>query len=228
MTYEEFIDSCKLKNPNPHQKHHIIPLSMGGTNHWSNIIRLSFADHWEAHRLLALKYPDNEEIQKNFRRKGTLEQFIKGCEKLAAQTGPNNSQYGKAPTLGKHWKMSDIARENISHSKIGKTHKGVPHTEETKKKISETQKKRLQNIELRKRISEVHKGNQYRKGATQTEETKMKISQANKGKVAWNKGKQLNYYSKGNKGMHWFTNGRDNILSIDCPEGYRRGRTLCS
>jgi hypothetical protein len=27
------------------------------------------------------------------------------------------------------------------------------------------------------------------------------------------------------KGYHWYTNGIDNIQSIECPDGYRRGRT---
>ena len=117
MNYQEFIDSCKLKNPNPSQSHHIIPVSIGGTNHWSNKIKVSFEDHWEAHRLLALENPENETIQNEFKRMGSLEQFVAKSKKQASQTGPNNSQYGKAPTKGKHWKCSDIARENMSYAK---------------------------------------------------------------------------------------------------------------
>lgn len=181
MNYTDFINSCKLKNPNPYQKHHILPLSVGGTNHWTNVIKISFEDHWEAHRLLALENPDNTVIQNEFKRMGTLEQFVSKSKKQASQTGKNNSQYGKAPTKGKHWKMSDVARENVSHGKIGKSHKGKPHSEETKKRISEIQKER-------------HKNGAYADSHT-------------------------------TQGRKWFTNGVDNILTFECPDGYRLGRT---
>lgn len=30
--------------------------------------------------------------------------------------------------------------------------------------------------------------------------------------------------TRGSKGMHWWTNGIDNILALECPNGYHRGR----
>lgn len=78
------------------------------------------------------------------------------------------------------------------------------------------------------------------KGKTKSEEHKRKLSEALKGKEPWNKGKQ-NIYSdetrkkmseakkghpptKGSKGMHWYNNGVENILTYACPEGYIKGR----
>jgi len=34
--------------------------------------------------------------------------------------------------------------------------------------------------------------------------------------------------TRGSKGMHWWNNGIDNVLSLECPEGYKRGRINAS
>lgn len=51
-----------------------------------------------------------------------------------------------------------------------------------------------------------------------------RTSKAMKGKVPVNI--NILVHSKRNKGMHWFTNGSNNVLSYNCPEGFTRGRTL--
>lgn len=51
--YLKFIESRNNKSfKNNYEKHHIIPKSMGGTNDASNIIKLSFREHFIAHWLL--------------------------------------------------------------------------------------------------------------------------------------------------------------------------------
>ena len=45
-----------------HEKHHIIPKCMGGSNHKTNICRLTSKEHYYAHYLLAKMYPDNHKL----------------------------------------------------------------------------------------------------------------------------------------------------------------------
>ena len=68
MTYLDFINniietrgrfSCGDKY---HEKHHIIPKCMNGTDNEENLIDLYAREHYGAHRLLALENPDNEKI----------------------------------------------------------------------------------------------------------------------------------------------------------------------
>lgn len=39
------------------------------------------------------------------------------------------------------------------------------------------------------------------------------------------KGKKHNWKTKGSTGMNWFTNGANNVLCFECPDGYFKGRT---
>ena len=59
--------------------------------------------------------------------------------------------------------------------------------------------------EARKKMSDAKKGKQL------TEETKKKISEMRKGKTP-------------NKGKHWHNNGKINIMSKECPDGFTPGR----
>lgn len=106
---------------------------------------------------------------------------------------------------------------NITPRGNGERHK---LSEETKKKLSEINKGRVLTEEWKKKISESQKGikrgpNKKLLGHTVSEETRKKISEKTKGK-------------KGvisTLGMHWYTDGINDILTYDCPERYHKGRT---
>lgn len=81
-------------------------------------------------------------------------------------------------------------------------HKGMKHSEEHRKKISEANKGKHLSEETKKKMSEAHKGRHH------TEEWKKKISEAKKGKPAHNKGKSMSEeqkrkLSESKKGKHW-------------------------
>jgi hypothetical protein len=73
---------------------------------------------------------------------------------------------------------TEESRKKISQSNIGKT-----HTDKTKKYLSELVSKRWQDIEMRKKYSEAAKIRpSNRKGITLSDDTKKKISESKKGK----------------------------------------------
>ena len=67
-TYEEFIQNILNGRgrfncgDEYHERHHIMPKCCGGTNDKENLIDLFAREHFEAHRLLALENPNNNEL----------------------------------------------------------------------------------------------------------------------------------------------------------------------
>ena len=70
----------------------------------------------------------------------------------------NKGKVGVQTAWNKGMKMPEDFCKKVSESKMGKTRKGKPHSEKTKKKISEKGKGRKLSKEARKNISEGHKG----------------------------------------------------------------------
>jgi hypothetical protein len=66
LTYEEFINNILESRgrfncgDEYHERHHIVPKCIGGTNDEDNLIDLYAREHFEAHRLLAKENPDEE------------------------------------------------------------------------------------------------------------------------------------------------------------------------
>lgn len=97
---------------------------------------------------------------------------------------------------------------------------GKKLSEETRKKIGDAHRGRKLSEEHKKHLSESQKGikrgpNKKLLGHSVSEETRKKISEKTKGR-------------KGvisTLGMHWYTDGINDILTYDCPERYHKGRT---
>ena len=90
--------------------------------------------------------------------------------------------------------------------------KGKQLSEETRRKIAESQKGNKNALgykhseEARRKIAESHKGNKH------SDETRRKMAESQKGKNTWTKGKR------------WYNNGKINIRAYECPEGFVPGR----
>jgi len=88
-------------------------------------------------------------------------------------------QYGRKDlNEGDLVNMSDGGEGNTR----GKSRTGLPHSEETKKKISDSNKGKKQTEETKNRLRETSKGNKNMLGKKHSQETKDKISKATKGK----------------------------------------------
>ena len=100
-----------------------------------------------------------------------------------------NSTWGGDGTLGCHWKISEIGRQNIS-----KGHKGLKFSDEHRRKISESKKGHFVSIEVKNKISKAHKGKKLSK------ETLEKLSKARKGmKFSDEHRRKISESHKGNK-----------------------------
>lgn len=149
-----------------YEKHHIIPVCMGGPNDKSNLVFLTPEEHWLAHLLLVKIYPGNSRL-------------IFACQAMTMAGGNNKRVTNKL--FG--WIRRKYAEE------ISFRHKGRIVSDEQKKRISATLKGRpavhqhgennvMKRPEIAKKVSEANKG---KKLGPRSLETKEKISLAKKG-----------------------------------------------
>lgn len=213
LTYKEFIQNIldtrgRFACGNEyHERHHIVPKCMGGTNDEDNLIDLFAREHFEAHRLLAKENEDNNSLVLAW----TCMAFPKNNYEQRCEISPEEYEeariaISKAMT-GR--KLSDETKKKLSVAKIGKpcsekaklrtieVHKGVPLSEDHKRKISESLKGRTFSNKHKENISNGKRGkplsdaqkvalvaiSESNKGRKHSEESKAKISAGNKGKI---------------------------------------------
>lgn len=174
-TYEEFITniletrgrfSC---GDEYHERHHIVPKCIGGTNNKDNLIDLFAREHFIAHELLAKENPNNASLVYGW----TCMAFIK-----------NDHQERYEITAEEYETLKKI------QSKLLRERKQEPVTEETRNKMSQAQKKRFENPEERRKYKEMLSGeNAPFYGKHHSEETKRKQSESKKGERNPNYGK---------------------------------------
>ena len=203
MTYNDFIENILNTRgrfacgEEYHERHHIIPKCLGGTNDKDNLIDLYAKEHFIAHKLLALENPNNSKLiwawwgMTNLKDKSQQERYnvtpeeYEEARKEFTKTmslnfsGKNNWNYGR--------KMSEEAKRKMSEAKKGKylgpdnPHYGKKHSAEARQKISEFRKSYTgwhHSEETRHKMSEKAKGeNNGMYGKKHTEEAKKKISE---------------------------------------------------
>lgn len=184
MTYEEFINNILNTRgrfacgDEYHERHHIVPKCMGGSNEKENLIDLFAREHFEAHRLLALENPTEIKLifawnmmcnSKNADYQITAQEY----EEARKIHGENISKllYGKPKSEEhkQHLKENHADFSGINHPRYG-TH------------LSDEQKKKLSNF-AKTRIGDKNPnyGNHKLRGNKLSEITKQKISEAKKG-----------------------------------------------
>ena len=162
VTYEEFIqDILETRGRFEcgdvyHERHHITPRCLGGTNNDDNLIDLYAREHFEAHRLLALENPENEKLiyawnmMCNFKKEDhiiTAEEYEEVRIAFSKTiSGKNNPFYGKHHSEETREKMrnnhADVSGENNPNYGISRYGKDNPnygnrYSEETRRRISE-------------------------------------------------------------------------------------------
>ena len=155
LTYKEFIDNILNTRgrftcgDEYHERHHILPKCMGGTNDEDNLIDLYAKEHFEAHRLLALENPDNRKLIHAWWMMSTMLDDNKRRSNITADeyeeakiafskvmTGENNPMYGKpSPMRGTH--LTDEQKQHLREMNLGERSPkyGTKASEETKEKM---------------------------------------------------------------------------------------------
>lgn len=100
--------------------------------------------------------------------------------------------------------------------------KGIKFSEESRKKISDSNKCRTISEETRKKMSDSRKGKTgYFKGKTFSEDHRKKLSESHKGKTLSKETRKK--LSEASEGKHWYNNGIVNKFAKSCPEGFVKG-----
>jgi len=147
-----------------HERYHIIPKCMDGTDEKNNLIDLYAREHFVAHKLLALENPKNEKLvgawhamaflknDSHQRYELTPEEFEEARKAHSlAMSGENNPNYGL--TGENHYlygkKHTDETLQKMSELKYGENNPfyGKQHSNDSRKKMSDAQKKRFENPE---------------------------------------------------------------------------------
>ena len=154
LTYNNFIENILITRgrfacgDEYHERHHIIPRCVGGTNDEENLIDLYAREHFIAHKLLANENPENESLiyawwmmshinnKTQERYELTPEEYEESRKcystmRSYAISGEKNPNFGK--------QMPDDMRDRISKALLGENGYwyGKHHTEESKNKMRE-------------------------------------------------------------------------------------------
>lgn len=212
ITYQDFIQNILNTRgrfncgDEYHERHHIVPKCMGGTNDEDNLIDLFAKEHFVAHKLLSMEHPDNNSLVFAW----TCMAFPKNAVQKRCEISQEEYEEAKK-ALSKCMSgriVSEKTRKKISESRKGKSLtpeakqklsemlRGRSVSEDTKRKMSESSKGKQLSEEHRKHISNAKKNQplseaqklalakicEANRGRTHSEETKAKISAGNKGK----------------------------------------------
>ena len=174
--YQRFIDSLKNQVVGGYSEvHHIVPISMGGSNDKSNLIALTARQHYVAHWILARALGGSAAraffMMSNFGKYGAVNSttYEKARKEYAKQV---SLQLKGKPS---QCDFSDATRQKMREAKIGRK-LSPEHIE----KVRQAQIGRVYDNDFRRKISEAKKGQPNgRLGTTMSDETKRKIIESN-------------------------------------------------
>lgn len=150
VTYEEFINNILVTRgrfkcgDEYHEKHHIVPRCMNGTDDEDNLIDLFAREHFIAHKLLAQENPDNNSLLYAWwmMSHNTSREYQERYEVSPDEYEEAKRAFSK---MRRQQKASEETRKKISENHIDVSGEKNPfygkcHSNETKAKISESRK----------------------------------------------------------------------------------------
>ena len=197
--YNQLIERSKNRNLESYTEvHHIIPRCLNGDDSKENLVTLTPREHFIAHLLLCKIYPEHKGLrmalwmmsnvkdknQKRYTPNSRLYEMIR-LEYRETISGENHPSFGNSHSNETREKMSIKAKERIGHKNnfYNKT-----HSDETREKIRKSVAGSTHSEEIKKKMSESRKGKvSNRKGKVNSEEHNKKASESLK--KSWEKRK---------------------------------------
>jgi len=176
-----------------HHWHHIIPKHAGGTDDSSNLVRLTVAEHAEAHRLLWEQHGRPEDKLAWLLLAGKTDEAESARIELArhvqkrrwkkpgARQAQSERMKGNAFAVGHEWTPTEETKQRISVAQKERYEQHphlrirAAHTEETKRKISESKR----NNPYRHSTEVIQQIADKRRGKPQTDHQKQRAREAN-------------------------------------------------
>lgn len=180
VTYKEFIQNILDTrgrfncNDEYHERHHILPKCLGGTNNENNLIDLFPREHFIAHKLLAKENSNNNNLVHAW----ALMSRINNHQGIYQLTPEEYEEARKAYiALMKGKTFSEEHR-----MKIGKANKGRIVPKDARLAVAKANASRIWSEESRQKLSNSMSGENHPLFGTHlTEETRIKISESHKG-----------------------------------------------
>lgn len=146
LQYDKLIAAAKARTSSPEygETHHIVPKSEGGNNDKTNLVKLSYREHYIAHLLLAKIYDDfkmlsalimmrkmTHQMERHFKFNSRLfeKMRLKWHKSILGHT---------SPMKGKTFSLEVRSKMSIGRKGIAPWNKGRPLSDEAKRKISES------------------------------------------------------------------------------------------
>ena len=176
--YVRFIDSCREQDLEEGHIHHIIPVSMGGSDDPGNLILLTERQHFVAHKILFKAYGEGPMATAFF-----MMSNFQGRKSSRLYQSAIRSHAARLSSLFTGVKRNEEVRKRISEGSLGKK-----LSSEHIAKISERNKGNQYNLGKKKSAEDKEKCGSGRRGKLNTEDHRAKISAGLMGN-SWNKGK---------------------------------------
>jgi hypothetical protein len=166
--YNQLMERAKGRKPEKggyYEKHHIIPKCMGGSNDNDNKVKLTYREHFIAHWLLHREYPTNKSLAAAF-------------HIMAYGTSWRNARKEKGDFFPSSRQLEEAKMAKVIQRR------GTRHSEETRRKISESTKGKVSPNKGKTTSNEVKEKMRAAKlGKKRSEEDKRKISEGKKKQV---------------------------------------------
>lgn len=212
MTYEQFIQNILNTRgrfacgEQYHERHHIVPKCMGGTDEVNNLIDLFAREHYIAHQLLAKENPDNDKLTYAW---WAMSHWIN--ETTQERYKITSEEYEEAKLAYSKFMSKRMSGENcpfygISRYGEDNPHYGCKHSIETKNLLSELAKGRKHSQESKDKISASLKAlhrTPWNTGKHLSEEHRRKVSMGGKNSELKFRRKVKQYDLQGNFIKEW-------------------------
>ncbi len=176
--YDQLIDRAQTRKLEGYiEQHHIIPRCIGGTDDKSNLAILTAREHFIAHKLLCEIYPNNDKIFFAYRMMAIMKQSNDN-ERLYNISSREfdrirTESIKKIGNMNRGKKLLPKSKESIEKQLATRKLNGYTHSDATKQKISNSNKRRKFSDTHKQNISRMLTNNPKVTGRASTPEKEM-------------------------------------------------------